>query len=131
MFVQDGMKHLFKKISHMKSYILPFLCVFLLSYGCKSKQLNKKHISFPIEDTMFENRQSEYQTIKTKLYSIYQDSTTLVIFNGKKLSLGEIYSLKNKIDSTYKINIFKNKTELKKKKVHKKYKTLILIDKSS
>lgn len=125
------MKHLPKKTLFMKSFIIFLLCISLLNYGCKSKQLNKNYTSFPIEDTMFENQESEYQTINTKLYSLYQDSTTLVIFNDKRLSLRELNSLKGKIDSTYKINIFRDKAELKKMKIDKRYKTLVLINKSS
>ncbi len=115
----------------MKSVIFFLFFIFLLNYSCKSKQLNENNLSFPIEDTMFENQESMYQTINTKLYSIYQDSTTLVIFNGKKLSLKELNSLKGKIDSTFKINIFRDTIKLKKMKIDKKYKTLISINKSS
>lgn len=82
MFVLITMKLLFKT---MKFLNLFFVATFLLS--CKSGQTKTGQISFPIEDTMFQNKESELSTIKTNLNSIYQNETTLVIFNKKKISL--------------------------------------------
>lgn len=131
MFAHGGMRHLFKNTLHMKFFILFSFCILLLNFGCKSKPLDKNHISFPIEDTLFKNKESEYHTIDTKLHSLYQDRTTLVIYNGKKISLKKLNLLKRKIDSTFIIRIFKDKTKLNKMKVNEKYRTLILIHKSS
>lgn len=110
---------------------LSLIFIVILLFSCKSSQLNMDKISFHIEDTMFENRESQLHTINTNLYSLYQDKTTLVIFNGRKISLKKLDSLKQEIDSTFNISIFKDKADLKKFKVNKKYKSLILINKNS
>lgn len=112
----------------MKIFNLFFIATFLLS--CKSHQNKTKQISFPLENTMFQNKESELSTINTNLYSIHQNETTLVIFNGKKISLKKLNLLKQEIDSTFRVKIFKDKVHLKKYNVDKKYKTLILINKS-
>jgi len=121
------MKVLPKTAADMK-FLFLFIIVILLA-GCKSRQPIDTY--FPIEDTMYQNNESMENTINTNFYSLIQDETTIVVFNGEEISLKKLNSLRDSIDSTYTISIFKSESDLKKHKInYNKYKALILINKS-
>jgi len=128
MYVLNGMKVLHNIKMIMKFLILFFVATIFLS--CKSNSLNRNNVDFSIDDTMFENRESMLHTINTHLHSLKQEDNTLVIYNGKNISLKRLNYLKTEIDSSYNIRIYKNKDSLKKFNIKNKYNTLILIRKS-
>lgn len=112
-----------------------FLVFLIFSFSCKTSKFEKyKKSNIVIEDTMFKNSKSELSSIYSIYKSLEQEKTVLVIFNGKKMNFGEfkkkIEEIK-KIDSTYIINIIKEKNIIRKYNKNDRWKTLIIIKKNS
>lgn len=128
MYAQPGMRHILKWLFMRTVIWLAFILIF---FGCKSKERYVESSGFTFEDTVFDNKESESQTIHSALYSREQERNTLVRFNGKKIPIKTLNSLLSTLDSTYQIDIIRDRITLDKMKIRRKYKTLISIYKSS
>jgi len=112
----------------MRIFIFIFSFVFLL--GCKTNKKFDYGNKFQIEDTLFENSESETHSINSSFKSIEQKKTILIIYNKRKISFEKFQGMINKPDSNYTFNIIKNKIKLKRYGINKKFKTLIIINKA-
>lgn len=121
-----------KVLKNYISSVLLLLCLFLAS--CKTgknsvQQDNAKKLSikntFTLDAVGYKNKEDELNSIDNKLNSLKKNDNTLIIIDGKKTTIKDLY----KVDSSYTIDIIKNNSN--KYGVSKKYKTLIIANKKS